>query len=267
MWNHRFSSFSARGSQRRRFWEARFPAQDEVFHRHRLLPGWDQGAVGRIKLLIVGAGALGGWFGDLAVRMGPEVTDILDYDRVEASNLPRQPFKISDINRGKAPQLGRRLAEARTRRETRVNAYGYSLEQAVEAGMPMDYNAAFVGVDSDPTRLFAARLFQRLGIPAIFAGTGHNSQKGYVFLQRSTTQAPCLACMNPAIEKSEVKEGCFGAAADVPAVLAGVAIYALESLFTQRQIEWDYWEIMLVTGKSVPVRVAKKQNCPVCGGQ
>lgn len=264
MSNQHFLSFNASGSLRQRFGAARFPTADEVFHRHRLIPGWDQDGIGSISLLSVGAGALGGWFDSLAVRMGLGRIDVLDYDRVEASNLPRQPFRVRDIGKSKARQLALRLADERTSSRTRITAYPYSLEQAVQAGLKLDYNAVYVGVDSDPTRLYAARLFQQRGIPVIFSGTGRNSQKGYVFVQRSTANAPCLACMNPAIEHSEVKEGCSGAAADVPVALAGMAIYALEALFTQRKVEWDYWEIILPTGKSVAARVARKEHCPVC---
>ncbi len=249
---------------RRLFLERRFPPPEETFHRHQLIGGWDQGKISSTKLLSVGAGSLGGWFDRCAVRMGLATVDILDYDRVEASNLPRQPFTVDDLGKPKAVQLKRHLLKERTNPETRINAYPYSLEKAIELGLPMNYDVAYVGVDSDPTRAYAARLFRKQGIPVIFSGTGIDSKKGYVFIQKSNVDAPCLACMNPAIAKSEIKNGCYGAAADVPVVLAGMAIYALESLLVDRKITWDYWEIMLPTGKSYAMQVRNKQNCSIC---
>jgi molybdopterin/thiamine biosynthesis adenylyltransferase len=257
MWKEHFTSFNRWAFLQR--WPAnRFPTAEETFHRHSLIKGWDQQKVCALQVLSVGAGALGGWFSRAMVRMGPARLDIMDFDRVEASNLPRQPFDINDIGKPKAIQLRDHLLKERTNSQTQIEAYLYSLEQAVQQGLPMKYDLAYVGVDSDPTRAFAARLFQQRCIPTIFAGTGKDSQKGY------SPDAPCLACMNPSIVTTGIKAGCSGAAADVPVVLAGMAIYALEALIMDRTIDWDYWEIALLTGKSIATRVIKKDNCPIC---
>src|SRR5262249_12104288 len=59
------------------------------YHRQTLIEWWDQARVAAAKVLVVGAGALGGEILKLLALVGVGRTLLWDFDRVETSNLSR----------------------------------------------------------------------------------------------------------------------------------------------------------------------------------
>jgi sulfur carrier protein ThiS adenylyltransferase len=199
------------------------------------------------------------------MRMGVGQITLIDFDSVEWSNLPRQPYLDQDIGNNKALCLARILEMHRTNPNTEIHTIPMSFQNAnTERRLP-SCDIAYVGVDNDQTRAEAAQYFWATRVPTIFSGINRQSNKGYVFVQQPSPEQPCLACLFPGIETSSRQPGCAGMAAEVPLSLAGIALYALESLVMERERSWDYFEVSLASGQNQISRVRKKTACTICG--
>jgi len=82
------------------------------YHRQTLIEWWDQARVGAARILVVGAGALGGEILKLLALVGVGRTLVYDFDRIETSNLSRGVlFRDGDQGGAKAEVAVRRMAE------------------------------------------------------------------------------------------------------------------------------------------------------------
>ena len=71
--------------------------EDRVTDRQERIPGFLQARLCGSKILLIGAGGLGGEIGEGVVRKGIGTLVILDPDVVEVSNLNRQRFFKEDL--------------------------------------------------------------------------------------------------------------------------------------------------------------------------
>jgi len=53
-------------------------------------------------------------------------------------------------------------------------------------------------------------------------------------------------------------------AVEVPMSIAGVAIYALESLIMARPRFWDYFELALDGHPPIVTTIVRRKGCPIC---
>ena len=56
-------------------------------------------------VVIIGAGALGGWVANVLTKSGVRDLTVYDFDKVEEHNLPNQPYGIVDIGKLKVIAL------------------------------------------------------------------------------------------------------------------------------------------------------------------
>jgi adenylyltransferase/sulfurtransferase len=85
---------------------------EDRYARHRLIEGWDQDRLGRARVLVAGAGAVGNEVVKLLALLGFGSILIVDFDTIERSNLTRSPlFREADIGRPKAVVAAERAAE------------------------------------------------------------------------------------------------------------------------------------------------------------
>src|SRR2546423_10466869 len=82
-----------------------------VEDRQVSLKGFNQQALANAKVIMIGAGGLGGEIGEALVRKGVGTLTVLDFDVVELSNLNRQLFGKNDLGRPKAHCLARNLSK------------------------------------------------------------------------------------------------------------------------------------------------------------
>jgi adenylyltransferase/sulfurtransferase len=227
------------------------------------LSGFDQQVLRSATVVLVGAGGLGGEIGEGLVRKGVGVLKILDDDVVELSNLNRQRFYRHDLFKPKALRLARNLAEEGAMGTT-LHGYALSLQDAVEQGIDLTTDVVVVGVDNNPTRVCAARHFRSLGVPVIFTAVSRTANNGYVFVQEP--DGPCFGCLFPDVFADE-SYPCPGTPAikDILKVVAGVVLYALDSVLMARPRQWNYKDIVL--DGSIPGndwRITARAECPLC---
>jgi molybdopterin/thiamine biosynthesis adenylyltransferase len=206
---------------------------------------------------------LTGEVGEGLVRKGIGTLIIIDDDVVEPSNLNRQRFFRDDIYKPKASRLAKNLA-----REgfagTLLRAYEMTLQNAVAGGVVIEGDLVIVGVDNNLTRTFAARYFHARQIPIITTAVSRTANNGYVFVQEPG--GPCFGCLFPDSINDETYP-CPGTPAvkDILKVVAGVVIYAVDTILMERMRFWNYKDIFL--DGSVPGSdrtISRRADCRLC---
>jgi len=191
------------------------------YSRQLALP--EVGAEGQARLaaarvLVVGAGGLGcAVLASLAGAGVGEIT-VMDPDRVEASNLHRQPlFAAADVGRPKAEAAAERLR-------------AYNPDVAVRAavarfdGATADERVASADVVVDCTDNFSAKFrvndaAMRAGVPAVLASV--YQYEGQLQVVRADRGGSCLRCQWPEATRDGLVGNCeqAGVLGPVPAVL------------------------------------------------
>lgn len=214
--------------------------------RQRLIPGFDQVAFSKARVVCVGAGGLISHIAPTLVRKGIGGITLLDGDIVEPSNLNRQRFYMKDIGRNKALALAENLLpECIT--ETQLCGYSVRFEEAVARNMNLACEVAVCGVDNNPARVAVSRYFRAVKIPVVFTAISRDGDHGYVFIQ--SADGPCIGCLFPDMPTDD-RHPCPGtpAIADILQAVGAVAVYAIDTLITQRQRSWNYRRFSLSDG-------------------
>lgn len=95
--------------------------RDDRYARQRLIEGWDQDRLGAAQVLVAGAGALGNELLKNLALMGVGHLLVIDFDRVEASNLSRCAlFSTEDVGRPKVAAAAAALARLNPEVEVRT---------------------------------------------------------------------------------------------------------------------------------------------------
>ena len=230
--------------------------------RHENIPGFEQAAFSTSKVVLIGAGGLGGHIAPTLVRKGIGDLLILDPDEVEASNLNRQFFYPTDIGRNKAFALTENL-QAESVGGTRLQGFPVSLEEAIGRGIDLSCAVAVCGVDNNPARVLASQHFRDLGVAVVFTGVSTDADHGYVFAQEE--QGPCFGCLFPDAVNDQ-RFPCPGtpAIADILQAVGALAVYAVDTCLTKRKRDWNYRKIQLSGGASdSSQRIPIRSGCPM----
>jgi proteasome lid subunit RPN8/RPN11 len=145
------------------------------------------------RVLVAGCGSVGSYIAEQLVRSGIGAVTLIDPEPVEADNVCRSAYDLSDIGRLKVDALGRRLLH--------INPMlGLDLRPMPIAELkPTDLEALVqsadltVGATDDPAaQLTLNRFAYARGRPAVFVGLYAGAQGGEVVL--SVPGSPCYGC-------------------------------------------------------------------------
>jgi len=231
--------------------------------RQRKIPGFDQAAYSRSRVLCIGAGGLISHIAPTLVRKGIGGLTVLDNDVVEVTNLNRQRFYAKDIGHNKAIALVENL-QSECIVVTDLRGYALRLEDAIAEGLDLSCNVAICGVDNNPARVAASRYFRAQQTPVIFVAVSRDADHGYALVQDK--DGPCIACCFPDMINDE-RYPCPGtpAVADVLQALGALATYAADTLIVRRLRQWNYRRISLsgfaIDGAAV---VPSRKGCGLC---
>jgi len=177
--------------------------------------------------MVVGAGAIGSplvrgllWWPHL------ERIWVADKDRVERSNLPRQPwYQVADIGREKSRALAEALGDDRVRPLTAAVDHDFTWPPV---------SLIFDATDNWPARAAIQREARRQHIPWIFASAVR--WEGQVALLRPG--GPCLECFFGTYPAEGLR--CFeaGVVSTVTLAVAGQALAVAEAWESRRQ-PWE----------------------------
>jgi ThiF family len=137
--------------------------------RQQRIEGWSQTRLAASRVLVIGAGALGNEALKNLALLGVGTLGILDFDRVEESNLSRcAAFRPADVGGPKALAAAEHLQALRP--EIAIHPFVCDLQHEVGAGVLSGYDLVLSCVDNIAARWKLNRLARRAGVLWIDAG-------------------------------------------------------------------------------------------------
>jgi len=244
------------------------PAEQRRYARHLSLP--EVGAEGQRRLkqarvLIVGAGGLGSASALYLAAAGVGTLGLIDFDRVDASNLQRQVLHgESTLGRPKVESAARRLGDLNPHISLETHHAPLTRHNALD--LFARYDLVVDGTDNFPARYLANDACVMLGKPLVYAAVYRFEGQISVF---GLTDGPCYRCLMPAPPPPGSVPTC--AEAGVLGVLPGTlgTLQATEALklilgigepLSGRLLLYD---ALAMTFDTIALR--KRADCPVCG--
>jgi molybdopterin/thiamine biosynthesis adenylyltransferase len=236
-----------------------------VEDRQVSLEGFNQQALANAKVIMIGAGGLGGEIGEALVRKGVGRLVFFDHDLIELTNLNRQKFTKQDLGKPKAHRLAANLAKEGFLGSTLIG-YSLSFQDAMAMGVDMADNVSVVvcGVDNNPCRIAVSSYYQEQKIPVVFTSVSVDASHGYVFVQEPGKA--CFVCQFPKAVHDETYHPCSPGVKDILKVVSGIVSYAVDSLLMSRLRTWNFKNAYLCG--TIPGNdwlVSRRPNCPLCG--
>lgn len=238
------------------------------YNRHMIMP--EVGEEGQKKLkaarvLIIGAGGLGSPLGLYLAAAGVGTLGLVDFDRVDDSNLQRQvAFGVDDVGKPKVDATAARLRQINPFIEVRTYDTPLTSENALE--IFKGYDLVVDGTDNFPTRYLTNDACVLLGIPNVYGSIFRFDGQISVFWAE---KGPCYRCLYPEPPPPGMVPSC--AEGGVLGVLPGIigCLQANEA-------------IKLIIGKGEPMigrlglfdalemkfrelKLRKNPDCPICG--
>ena len=208
-------------------------ASDEIrrYGRHLVLPEVGMDGQKRLKaarVLIVGAGGLGSPASLYLAAAGVGRLGLVDFDRVDLSNLQRQVlYDVDDLGRLKVDAAAARLAAANPHVELSVHATRLTADNALD--LLADYDLVLDGSDNAATRYLLNDACLIAGKPLIWGAVLRFEGQVSVF---GAPGGPCYRCLFPAPPPAGAVPSC--AEGGVFGVLPGV----VGTLQASEAIKW-----------------------------
>lgn len=236
-----------------------------LYSRQILLDAWDIDAQQRLKksrILIVGAGGIGCSSAELLVRAGVGHVSLIDFDKIETSNLQRQiAFEPQHLGQSKVQTLAARLASINPHVELR--AYDEQLDENWIKQQPNHFDLVLDGCDNFATRYLVNTMCLTWQV-ALLSAAAIALQGQLLWLQGQ----PCYQCVFPEFDVADERRcATSGVLATVPTIMASLqAHHALLYLGLARTPLKN--KLLLWDGQTMQQRIlnlSADPACPCCG--
>lgn len=171
-------------------------AEADLFCRQAAMPGHNQDRLEVAHVAVVGCGGLGSWIALGLARMGVRELTIVDGDRFDRTNGPRQLVYPDDLGHPKAHAVARNILKHMTN-AGRVRGLACVFDDQFDR-LNRSVVGIVVGVDNNAARVAASILGIRRQIPVVFAMLSRDGLRAQIFLQRPG--GPCLSCVLPNLD-------------------------------------------------------------------
>jgi adenylyltransferase/sulfurtransferase len=242
--------------------------QRERYSRHFMLDEVGQDGQAKLldaKVLVIGAGGLGAPVSYYLAAAGVGTVGLVDFDRVERSNLQRQIFHTED-RIGMLKTESAAIALKALNPDVKVVQHNVHLDSSNAAGIFEPYDVIVNGCDNFPTRYLANDIAVFLGKPMVDGGI-------FRFEGQVTTmipgQSPCYRCRYPSPPPPEEAPSC--AEAGVLGVLPGLigTVQATEAvklvLGAGEPLSGRLLHVDALAMEFREFRLRRDPECPVCG--
>lgn len=153
------------------------------------------------RVLMVGAGGLGSSAGLYLASAGIGTIGIVDFDRVDKSNLNRQIIHTyTDIGRPKVESATETIH--RLNPEVKVVSFKEKLTADTASDIMKDFDLVLDGSDNLPTKYLLNDAAYFAGIPFVFGAALQFDGHASVFYPKGG--GPCLRCMRPTLPRAEL---------------------------------------------------------------
>jgi len=245
-------------------------SNDEIrrYSRHLIMPEVTLEGQKRLKeasVLCIGVGGLGSPLAIYLTAAGVGRIGLVDFDRVEFSNLQRQILHhTGDVGRSKLESAAEKLRAINP--EVEVVTYEEMFTSANAVRICRDYDVVADGTDNFPTRYLANDVCVLLGKPNVYASVFRFEGQASVF---HAEKGPCYRCLYPEPPPPGMVPSC--AEGGVLGVLPGImgTIQATEVIklilgigepLIRRLLLFDALEM-----RSTEMQLQKDPDCPICG--
>jgi len=239
------------------------PAELERYARQIVLKeigGAGQQALGRARVLIVGAGGLGGPAGLYLAGAGVGHIGIIDDDDVDLSNLHRQiQFGTDDVGTRKTRAMAKTLSALNP--HIRIQEHDHKLDTNNAQGIMSGYDVVLDGTDNFKARFAVNAACLGAQIPLVSGALGRFDGQLAVF--KMDAKSACYRCFVP--REPPDAETC--ANLGVVGALAGIigSMMAMEAvkIITGAGVPL-YGKLCLYGGLNGEVRTIKLPKDPAC---
>ena len=239
------------------------------YSRHLLIPEIDligQKRIVNAKVLCIGAGGLGSPTIMYLAAAGVGEIGIVDFDRVEISNLQRQIIHTqSDLGKSKAQSAKEKVIALNP--DIKVNLHEVRLDVSNALEILNGYDLIIDGTDNFATRYLINDAAALLGLPYIWGSIFRFDGQVSVFWSQA---GPCYRCLHPTPPPVGSVPSCAeggvlgilcGAIGSIQTneaikLITGVGESLLGNLLIFDSLETSYTKI--------PVK--KSAECPICSG-
>jgi adenylyltransferase/sulfurtransferase len=246
-------------------------AEEDRFHRFRLIGWWDQARLAQAKTLVVGAGALGNEIVKNLALLGVGNMFIADMDRIEHSNLSRSVlFRAEDSGAFKADTAARSAQGIYP--DLVVQSFNGNVVYDLGMGVFRWADVVLGGLDNREARLTINRNCWRVNRPWIDGAIEQIQGCARVFVP----DGACYECTMSAIDwqllqkrrscnlltRAEMQGGKTPTTPTISSIIAGVqcqeAVKLLHGLPTMRGRGWVFEG---VSGDSYQTEYQQKDDC------
>ena len=162
--------------------------ESSKYDRQERITWWDQAALSKSKVLVVGAGALGNEIVKNLSLVGVGEITIVDMDLIEHTNLARCVFfRQGDEGKYKAEVLAQ--AARKLNPDTTTNYYSVPVQKLGNAFL-QNFDLVIAGLDNRQARIWLGASLRRLG--KVWVDGAIEGLMGKV--QTFTPSGPCYAC-------------------------------------------------------------------------
>lgn len=238
------------------------------YSRHLLLP--EVGIAGQEKLkqarvLVIGAGGLGSPSSLYLAAAGVGKIGIVDFDKIDATNLQRQILYSTDmVGASKAQNAKARLSALNP--EISIDVHEERFNAASAMNLISAYDIVIDGTDNFATRYLVNDACVMAGKPNVYGSIYRFEGQASVF---SHAGGPCYRCLFPDPPPQEAVPNC--AEGGVLGVIAGIigCIQANECIKIICQIGKSLkGRLLLFDSLSMSfdeLKIERNPNCPSCG--
>jgi molybdopterin/thiamine biosynthesis adenylyltransferase/rhodanese-related sulfurtransferase len=219
----------------------------------------------RARVLVVGAGGLGSPVAMYLCAAGIGTLGIVDFDRVDVSNLHRQLLHgTADIGRPKVESAAARLGDINPL--VRINAIETAFSRENARGLVSEYDLVVDASDNFPSRYLVNDACVLEHVPYVYGSVERFEGQVAIF---ATSDGPCYRCLfreppPPGLVPTCAEAGVFG-------VIPGL----IGTLQANEAIKWILGvgeslagRLLIVDAARIRLRtiaVARDPRCPVCG--
>lgn len=218
-----------------------------------------QARLAKARVLVVGLGGLGCPVAQALVGAGLGTVGLCDFDRVDVTNLHRQPlYAAADVGRPKVEAARDRLAAI----DPAVRLVGHPIlvDASNAARLVHSYDVVVDGLDDLPARYALGDACRSAGIPVVHGAVTQWDGQAAVFLPRG----PCYRCLHPAPPAS-AGPSCeeAGVLGPLPGIVGMVqANEALKLLLGLPTLAGRLWLHDARDGTSRTVTLKRRAGCP-----
>ena len=239
------------------------------YARHVILPGIGGDGQRRLmeaKVLVIGAGGLGSPAAMYLAAAGVGSLGLVDFDKVELSNLQRQLLHdTDDVGRSKVESARDRLNQLNPNVEVVAHETLLTSENAFD--ILGGYDVVVDGTDNFPVRYLVNDATQMLGKPLVYGSIYQWEGQASVFMPGS--DAPCYRCLFPEPPPPGTVPSC--AEGGVFGVLPGIigSVQAVEAIKLVLGVGEPLVGKLLIydalSNEFTTVKLRWDPDCPVCG--